>query len=292
MDKKSQDAIGKCFKILVYRKFLKNHMIPLHTPNEYLEEIFQQNLLLLQNGSSLDVKLQDAASKTYEKIMLYIANSLGCVIADIRFRQITIDPQAHEQENSIDSTLLKISVNSESNLKEFAFSLKVSKNRRKLLIRNPGLNAVLDEKYFDIAQLADDIQKLHRQFNNRELDDKPDFRPNKKTDNRHANALIKAKETLYFELSQAKPMRLVKGIRALLGNAPWVIATYGNLQKITIVDIPEKISNVQVADIEKTLSISLQWGEYTIFLRVKFTSGTSERYKWSSLKLAVTLEYS
>lgn len=288
-----QDAIGKYHEVTTVEEILRKFPSAQEINPERRSRVIASYLPTIEREPELKEKLIAVAQPTVESIFEYLCRSFQVNISEIEITSVDLASEIYRLDR-LNTTDITVTAKAKKQLSQtFSFSLKALKRENSQPnLKNPGLGALLESQYFDCGNLRDLINELRRKFYSGELDYPPLYEPNPNTTNRHANVLYIATESAYEQLRKASKNQIIKGIKALIGEVPWIIAYYGET-KAVLIDLPTLEGKFSISRAPTPINITISLGNQALILRVKFATGTSEDYleRWSSLKLAVRLQH-
>jgi hypothetical protein len=288
-----QDAIGKYHEVTTVKEILRRFPSAQELNPDRRTRVIARYLPTIERKPELKEKLIAVARPTVHSIIEYLNRHFQVRTSEIAVVSVDLASEIYRSDrlNTTDITVTAKTKNQPS--QKFPFSLKaLERENSQPNLKNPGLGKLIEAQYFDCGSLKELISELRKKFYSGELDYPPIYKPQPDTTNRHANVLYIAAESAYEQLRRASKDQTIKGIKALIGEVPWVIAYYGE-NKAVLIDLPSLEGEFSISRSPTPINITISWGNQALILRVKFATGTSEDYleKWSSLKLAVRIEH-
>lgn len=288
-----EDAIGK-YHELVTRSALKRLLPNCHiegTPESSLESI------LTRLDLSLRTKLDTIAEPTVQRILDCVRQAFGQPLTTEQISQLApqfiLRPNIY-RGNRLDTGDLQVILPN----RMLRVSLKALSKHDHPVLKNPGVGKILSSQFFDSPKnraFLKFINNLRQTFESGKLEFRPRYVPDERTSWSHANALLMAAGKLCELLGELDDTKIKTGVERLLDLTPdkyEVIAYYdegiAEVHKLPLPSPPFRVLNHP-----SPINVSILWPGHRIALRVKFASGTDrDEYamRWSSLKLAVTLD--
>ena len=270
IDIKSRDsnAIGKCAEAIFYFQFLSD--------NDAIRQVDKNNFINMFNTYAKNVPNKDlddillSVVQATKKLANFIIDKYGSHTIE----SIELVPENY-LKNRLDTADLELLLNVSGKYIIEPISLKaMAKNMGEIICKNPGVGKIMSSTYFNLDQrhLSSLVDEAKKDFKDNKLD--------------HRGALEFISDKIAYQLVNAPQSNLVKGLKAMLGEALVIVLFYNRNQSL-IFEHDEHISNVTVhRNTPSLIQNGLSWRneDHLVSMRVKFSKGQS--YGWSSLKLA------
>lgn len=272
VSKKDQNAIGKCNEAIIYYQIIK----------------FESSIRQVDTSSFINMFIEYSLLVPSDIIEKLIAVSEVAVIGLLKYltkkhkefiiESIELVPDNYIK-NRLDTSDLMLVLKVNNKYISEPISLKATEKRTgKVTSKNPGIGTILGPNYFDLNSLNPIVAESKARYHNSEL--------------AHKEVLEIVSDQLGEELIIADQSNLIKGIKALLGEALLLIVFYG-IKDYYVLEHGSVQTNVVVKKNYPTrIQNTLYWNNQKeeISLRVKFSGNQSKG--WTSLKLACDYKYS
>lgn len=288
-----EDAIGK-YHELVTRSALKRLL-----PNCHIEGKPESSLesILTRLDPCLRSKLDAIEGPTVQRILDCICQAFGRDLTTDQICQLApqfiLRPNIY-RGNRLDTGDLQVILPNRT----LRVSLKALSKHDHPVLKNPGIGKILGPQFFDSPKnhtFLEFIKNLRQMFESGKLEFQPKYVPDERTSWSHANVLLMAASKLCELLDELDDAKIKTGIERLLDLTPdkYEVIAYYDEGTAEVHKLPLPSPPFQVLNHPSPINVSILWPGHRIALRVKFASGTDrDEYamRWSSLKLAVTLD--